>query len=212
MSRGLVAAWSRPRIKRRRFACWVWIPDLSPRVKNRSRPLWRKPLIDTDQSVTYVVTRYNPCGSGRSTSERSFSEATSPSGSPQARLPHGHLRHPVGEAGSGGSRIKRSRPRWRFAWYSVLAPLAVDLSASPPRSRGRNDGLAPVHLSHEPSRRGGVRQARMQQPWKAGPEHRGLRLICDKLRSTATVPMHRLQGNRQHKHGDRVLRSSLATS
>ena len=68
---------------------------------------------------------------------------------------------------------------------------------------------APVDFSHEPSRWGGVRQARVRQPWKAGPEHRGLRLICDKVRPTAAVPMHRLQGNRQHKHGDRLQRSSL---
>ena len=67
----------------------------------------------------------------------------------------------------------------------------------------------PVHFSNEPSRWGGVRQARVRQAWKAGPEHRELRLICDKVRPTAAVPMHSLQGNRQHKHGDRVQRASL---
>ena len=67
----------------------------------------------------------------------------------------------------------------------------------------------PVHLSHEPSRWSGVRQARVRQPWEARPEHRGLRLICDKGRPTAAVPMHTLPGNRQHQHGDRVHRSSL---
>ena len=40
---------------------------------------------------------------------------------------------------------------------------------------------ARVHLSHEPSRWGGVRQAGVRQPWKAGPEHVGW-LICDKAR------------------------------
>ena len=66
-----------------------------------------------------------------------------------------------------------------------------------------------IHLSHEPSRWSGVRQARVRQPWEARPEHRGLRLICDKGRPTAAVPMHTLPVNRQHQHGDRVHRSSL---
>src|SRR5580700_3778131 len=55
ISRALVDACKRPRIRRRRSACWTWIPDLTPVLKNRSIPLCRNPLITI---VTYHVTGY----------------------------------------------------------------------------------------------------------------------------------------------------------
>ena len=56
---------------------------------------------------------------------------------------------------------------------------------------------------------GGVRHARVRQPWKAGPQPRGLRLVRHEVRSTAAVPLHRLQGHAEYEHGDRVQRASL---
>jgi hypothetical protein len=73
----------------------------------------------------------------------------------------------------------------------VLAPVAVD---RPPSSRDRRriHGLRRlVHLRDERDRRDGVRHARVRQPWKTGPQHRGLRLVRDEVRSTAAVPLHR---------------------
>ena len=78
------------------------------------------------------------------------------------------------------------------------------------RGRDGNDrSRAPVHLSNERDRRGGVRHARVRQPWKTGPQPRRLRLVRDEVRSTAAVPLHRLQGHAQHEHGDCVQRASL---
>ena len=74
---------------------------------------------------------------------------------------------------------------------------------------GNDRSRAPVHLSNERDRRGGVRHARVRQPWKAGPQPRGLRLVRHEVRSTAAVPMHRLQGHAEYEHGDRVQRASL---
>ena len=69
---------------------------------------------------------------------------------------------------------------------------------------GNDRSRAPVHLSNERDRRGGVRHARVRQPWKAGPQPRGLRLVRHEVRSTAAVPLHRLQGHAEYEHGDRV--------
>ena len=98
-----------------------------------------------------------------------------------------------------GSRCPREPEfrRWFDPQHQVWA--ADRVRAADPRCLLRSLLIGqlprpPVHLSHEPSRWGGVRQARVRQPWKAGPEHRGLRLICDKGRPTAAVPMHGLQG------------------
>ena len=74
---------------------------------------------------------------------------------------------------------------------------------------GNDRSRAPVHLSNERDRRGGVRHARVRQPWKAGPQPCGLRLVRHEVRSTAAVPMHRLQGHAEYEHGDRVQRASL---
>ena len=42
----------------------------------------------------------------------------------------------------------------------------------------------------------------MRQPRKTGPQHRGLRLVCDEVGPTTAVLLHGLQGNAQHEHGD----------
>ena len=54
-----------------------------------------------------------------------------------------------------------------------------------------------------------MRHARVRQPWKTGPQHRGLRLVCDEVGSTTAVPMHSVQGNAQHEHGDCLQRAAL---
>ena len=85
----------------------------------------------------------------------------------------------------------------------VLAPVAVD---RPPSSRDRRriHGLRRlVHLRDERDRRDGVRHARVRQPWKTGPQHRGLRLVRDQVRSMTAVPLHNLQGHAEREHGDR---------
>ena len=90
----------------------------------------------------------------------------------------------------------RPASRGRLGRYiaerQVLAPLAVDRAASPPRSRGNEGSRLTVHLGDERERRGGLRHARVRQPWKTGPQPRRLRLVRDEVWSTATVPVHRL--------------------
>ena len=51
---------------------------------------------------------------------------------------------------------------------------------------GNDRSRAPVHLSNERDRRGGVRHARVRQPWKAGPQPRGLRLVRHEVRSSVS--------------------------
>ena len=81
----------------------------------------------------------------------------------------------------------------------VLVPVAVD---SPRRYTGGD----------ECDRREGVRQAWVRQLWKARPQHRGPRLVCDEVGPPAAVPLHSMRGNAQHEHGDRVPRSSLQST
>ena len=78
------------------------------------------------------------------------------------------------------------------------------------RDRGGHDGSRPpVHLSNGRDRRDSVRHARVRQPWKTGPQHRGLWLVCDEVGPTTAVPMHSVQGHAQHEHGDCLQRASL---
>ena len=78
---------------------------------------------------------------------------------------------------------------------------------------GESTGFAaPLHWGDECDRRGGVRQAWVRQLWKAGPQHRGPRLVCDEVGPPAAVPLHSMRGNAQHEHGDRVPRSSLQST
>ena len=78
------------------------------------------------------------------------------------------------------------------------------------RDRGGHDGSRPpVHSSNERDRRDSVRHARVRQPWKTGPQHRGLWLVCDEVGPTTAVPMHSVQGHAEHEHGDCLQRASL---
>ena len=87
----------------------------------------------------------------------------------------------------------------------MLEPVAVDREIV-----GETTGLAaPLHLSDERDRRDSVLQARVRQLWKAGPQHRGPRLVCDNDWPTAAVPLQGLRRNSQHEHGDSVPRSAL---
>ena len=54
-----------------------------------------------------------------------------------------------------------------------------------------------------------MRQAWVRQLWKARPQHRGPRLVCDEVGPPPAVPLHSMRGNAQHEHGNRVPRSSL---
>ena len=71
---------------------------------------------------------------------------------------------------------------------------------------------APFHWGDECDRREGVRQAWVRQLWKARPQHRGPRLVCDEVGPPPAVPLHSMRGNAQHEHGDRVPRSSLQST
>ena len=57
-----------------------------------------------------------------------------------------------------------------------------------------------------------MRQAWVRQLWKARPQHRGPRLVCDEVGPPPAVPLHSMRGNAQHEHGDRVPRPSLQST
>ena len=100
---------------------------------------------------------------------------------------------------AGGDEPTAGGPRLVGARCSVLVPVAVD-------------SAAPLHWGDECDRREGVRQAWVRQLWKARPQHRGPRLVCDDVGPPPAVPLHSMRGTAQHEHGDRVPRSSLQST
>ena len=58
--------------------------------------------------------------------------------------------------------IRKPVPPKNSVRLVVLAPVAVDRSPSAPRSWRNDRSRAPVHLSNERDRRGGVRNARVR--------------------------------------------------
>ena len=75
---------------------------------------------------------------------------------------------------------------------------------------GKTTGFAaPLHLRDERDRRDSVLQLGVRQLWKAGPQHRGPRLVCDEGGPAAAVPLQGVRADAQHEHGDSVQRSLL---
>jgi hypothetical protein len=73
----------------------------------------------------------------------------------------------------------------------------------------RSTGPTTVHLGDEGDRRCRVQQARVQQLWPAGRQHRVPWLVYHEVGAPSTVSLQELRRNAQHEHRDRVQRSSL---
>ena len=139
---------------------------------------------------------------GRSSTSRSSTRRT-PSAARGAGARKRHCQ--VEAAGGTVDRWRSSRSAIADTDFPVLAPVAVDRSPGNAReSEGFRVFFGRLHLKDEGHRRQRLPQARVREFWKAGRQHRGLRLIYDEVGPTTAVPLQDLRRNRQPEYGHRV--------